>query len=238
MFEQSLMQLSSDNTSRKRLTVLVSYLLEGLVVLSLLSFPLVRTDAIALNDTPTAHPPTRYVPQHVDLVSTPTSSRTTPRQAPINVFQFPAHIPRNIDRTPDPSTSEIAAPSDGIPVTDPREQNAVLQSMLHSPATNPIHHPTLVPRPSRAEESLLVRQIKPAYPPLALQARIEGPVVLQAVIARDGTIQHLEVVSGHPLLVRAAVDAVRQWRYRPFLLDGDPVEVETQITVNFTMSHN
>jgi periplasmic protein TonB len=61
-------------------------------------------------------------------------------------------------------------------------------------------------------------------------------VVLKAVISRDGTIENLQVLSGHPMLVRAAVDAVRQWRYRPYLLNGEAVEVETQITVNFVLS--
>jgi protein TonB len=75
----------------------------------------------------------------------------------------------------------------------------------------------------------------PAYPPLARQARISGVVALQAVIATDGTIMDLRVTSGHPLLVPSALDAVKRWRYKPTLLNGDPVEVLTEITVNFTL---
>jgi protein TonB len=74
------------------------------------------------------------------------------------------------------------------------------------------------------------------YPPLARQARIQGTVRLQAIIAKDGTIQSLEVVSGHPLLVQSALDAVRQWRYQPTLLNGEPVEVSTTVDVIFTLS--
>ena len=74
------------------------------------------------------------------------------------------------------------------------------------------------------------------YPPLAKQARISGVVHLNAVIAKDGTIQDLKVISGHPLLIQAAMDAVRQWVYAPTLLNGEPVEVVTQIDVNFTLS--
>jgi protein TonB len=85
-------------------------------------------------------------------------------------------------------------------------------------------------------QGLLIHQIKPTYPPLARQARIQGSVVLQAVIAKDGTIQNLRLVSGHPMLAPAAIDAVKQWRYKPYFLNGEPVEVETQITVNFTLS--
>jgi protein TonB len=80
-----------------------------------------------------------------------------------------------------------------------------------------------------------VHKVQPDYPPLARQARIQGAVVLQAVISRDGAIENLQVLSGHPMLVQAAVQAVRQWRYRPYVLNGEPVEVETQVTVNFVL---
>lgn len=86
-----------------------------------------------------------------------------------------------------------------------------------------------------AQNNLMVK-VTPAYPPVAKQARIQGVVVLNATINKDGTIQSLDVVSGHPLLVDAATDAVKQWVYRPTLLNGNPVEVTTQIDVNFTLS--
>jgi protein TonB len=75
--------------------------------------------------------------------------------------------------------------------------------------------------------------VRPSYPQTASVAGIRGMVVLHAIIAKDGTVQNLEVVTGHPLLAKAALDAVRQWRYRPYLLNGDAVEVDTTITVNF-----
>jgi protein TonB len=82
----------------------------------------------------------------------------------------------------------------------------------------------------------LVSKATPAYPALAKQSRVQGVVSLDAIIAKDGTVANLTVISGHPLLVPAAVDAVRQWVYQPTLLNGNPVEVETQIDVNFTLS--
>ena len=85
-------------------------------------------------------------------------------------------------------------------------------------------------------EGNLVHRVQPEYPPLAVQTRTQGQVVLRAVISREGTIENLQVVSGHPLLVRAAIEAVRQWRYRPYVLNGEAVEVETQVTVNFVLS--
>jgi periplasmic protein TonB len=83
------------------------------------------------------------------------------------------------------------------------------------------------------QQAQLIARIVPRYPPLAVQTRTEGTVLLHAIISVDGRIMALEVVSGPPLLVQAATDAVRQWRYRPTYLNGVPVEVETSITVTF-----
>jgi protein TonB len=86
------------------------------------------------------------------------------------------------------------------------------------------------------QSAKLVRQPRPVYPPLAKQARISGTVKLAALISKDGTIQDLKVISGHPLLIPSALEAVKQWVYQPTLLNGEPVEVSTQIDVNFTLS--
>jgi TonB family protein len=86
------------------------------------------------------------------------------------------------------------------------------------------------------QSTKLIRQPRPTYPPEAKEARIQGKVQLMAVIAKDGTMKQLEVISGHPLLVPAALDAVKQWVYDTTLLNGEPVEVQTQIDVNFTLS--
>ena len=91
-------------------------------------------------------------------------------------------------------------------------------------------------RVSHMMEGNLVHRVDPGYPPLARQARIQGSVVLRAVIDREGKITNLQLISGHPLLVQAAIDAVRQWRYRPYILNEQPIEVETQITVNFVLA--
>ncbi|HZU41599.1 MAG TPA: TonB family protein, partial [Terriglobales bacterium] len=85
-------------------------------------------------------------------------------------------------------------------------------------------------------QGLLIHKVQPSYPPLARQARIQGSVVLQAVISKEGTIEGLKLISGHPMLAPAAIDAVKQWRYKPYILNGEPVEVDTTITVNFTLS--
>lgn len=85
-------------------------------------------------------------------------------------------------------------------------------------------------------QSMIVNKVAPAYPPDAKIARIQGSVVLKATIGKDGTVQNLSMISGHPLLAQAALDAVKQWKYRPYLVNGSPIEVETQVTINFTLS--
>jgi len=87
-------------------------------------------------------------------------------------------------------------------------------------------------------EGNLIYRVQPNYPALARSARVQGAVVLRAVISRSGTIENLQVLTGHPLLTSAALDAVRQWRYRPYILNGEPVVVETQVTVNFLLAGN
>jgi len=86
------------------------------------------------------------------------------------------------------------------------------------------------------QQNMLVEQPHPVYPPLAKEARISGVVTLNAIIGKDGHVENLTVVSGHPLLVPAALDAVKNWVYKPTLLNGEPVQVQTTIDVNFTLS--
>ncbi len=92
-----------------------------------------------------------------------------------------------------------------------------------------------VVRSEGVQQAFLTQRVQPAYPPLAVQMRQEGTVQLHAIIGRDGAVTALEVLSGHSILAQAALEAVRQWRYRPTLLNGKPVEVETYITVIFQL---
>jgi protein TonB len=103
-----------------------------------------------------------------------------------------------------------------------------------TPTPNAVAKPVAVSKGVQAAK--LIRQVTPAYPSLAKQARISGTVRLTAIIGRDGAIERLQLIGGHPLLAPAAIEAVKQWLYRPTLLNGEPVEVITQIDVNFTLS--
>lgn len=102
-------------------------------------------------------------------------------------------------------------------------------------AHHPVHIEKPVPRSQGVMEALLIHRVQPDYPAIARFNRISGSVVLHAIIGMDGTVQQLEVVSGNSILAMAAVTAVREWRYRPTLLNGNPVEVDTYITVNFVL---
>jgi protein TonB len=95
---------------------------------------------------------------------------------------------------------------------------------------------TRIRQGGQVQAAKLMNKVQPMYPPLARQTRISGTVRLHAIIAKNGTVEQLEVISGHPLLVQAALDAVRQWRYQATTLNGEPVEVDTTIDVIFSLN--
>jgi protein TonB len=168
-----------------------------------------------------------------------------------NQLKAPTKIPDKIakiveDTTPPPSMGGVAGGVvGGVPGGDASGVvGGVLGSIVQAA---PVAVPKVVvpPPPSKpikvssgVAAGLLVpgSDVKPAYPPLAKQARISGAVILQAVIGKDGSVQNLRAVSGHPMLIQNALDAVRRWKYKPYLLNGEPVEIELQVTVNFTLA--
>jgi protein TonB len=85
---------------------------------------------------------------------------------------------------------------------------------------------------------LLIKEVQPVYPPLARQANVRGMVVLDVDISRDGAVETLRTLQGHPLLIPAAIDAVKQWRYKPFIQNGQPTPISTRVKVNFTLKGN
>jgi protein TonB len=112
--------------------------------------------------------------------------------------------------------------------------NSIGNSVDVAPPPTPA--PTHPLKVSHWAEGNIIYRVQPNYPPIARQARIQGTVELRAIISKAGTIENLVVVSGHPMLVKSAIEAVRQWRYRAYLLNNEPIEVETEITVNFVLS--
>jgi periplasmic protein TonB len=147
-------------------------------------------------------------------------------------------LPRQAERVDNPGDSDLHA------FIDAPYQSGPMYSDLQP--INPVVPPPPEIRNSEGrrtfrvsgpiQQAQLISRVEPRYPAIAVQTKTEGTVVLHAIISRDGRITALEVVSGHPLLVQAALDAVRQWRYRPTYLGGEAVEVETSITVTFRLS--
>jgi periplasmic protein TonB len=118
--------------------------------------------------------------------------------------------------------------------TDDSVLNSIAQILAR-----PVPYPVAAVRPSRVSvmmEGNLVDRVEPIYPTIAKQAGIEGTVVIEAIISRTGRIEQEQILSGHPLLARAALDAVRRWKYRPYVLDGEAVEVDTQVMVRFVLN--
>ena len=104
-----------------------------------------------------------------------------------------------------------------------------------APAEQASGHPSA--QASKEEMAgLLVKKVQPSYPEAARKGHIQGAVILRAAISKDGDVENLQVVSGPPELTPSAIEAVKQWKYRPYMKDGHAVEVETDITVNFTLS--
>ena len=140
-------------------------------------------------------------------------------------------------RTAQSSTQETHA-TESAPVkpSPPAETQPAKLPPANDEGENKPRAPQRVHLSQDASMTLLVSKVVPVYPPVARQARVQGAVVLEADISGDGTVEALKAISGHPLLVPAAIDAVKQWRYKPYLQDGEPVAVNTQIIVNFTLS--
>ncbi len=231
----------------KRATVPIAYILEAVLLGGLVIVPLVRTQALDLNEltkvcilvgpppgapTPTASRPSRAKPTRAsshDIMQTPPM---IPDKIPIIIEE-----PEPIDN----SGPGLAFVPGGIPdgVTGGFPPGILSSSR---PAPPPPPAPAHVVKAVRiqvgglVEAARAISQPRPDYPPLARMARVQGVVRLEAVISIDGTIQNLKLISGHPLLVRAALEAVARWRYQPTLLNTEPVEVLTEIDVIFRLA--
>jgi len=156
-----------------------------------------------------------------------------------NVFSEPHRIPDHIDENPEPASPEPPGIPPGLGPGAPCAGCIPLDDNRHQPAPPAEVRPPMAHRlvMTRLESAMLIRRVEPVYPLLARQTRREAQVELRAIIATDGSIQSLQVVTGDALFLRSAVEAVSQWRYRPTVLNGQPVEIETYITVIYTLQH-
>jgi periplasmic protein TonB len=228
------------NHSHRGWTTLISFAAQAVAVGSLLLLPLFYTEglprlALLAPLLAPAPPPATPPTPRPSSPSTPQSNLMGSRLMSPPVI--PATVTILTETTPPPPMIDPSAAGVGHGIGDAQGRGTVLGSVLGSElalALPPpaIHHP----RVSRMMEGNLIHRVQPDYPVLARQVRVQGQVVLRAMISREGAIENLQVVSGHPMLIPAAVAAVRQWRYRPYVLNGEPVEVETEVKVNFVLS--
>jgi protein TonB len=235
MFNELLESTLVKKNMTKRWAVVLSTLLQTLILGVLVLIPLMHTEALPktmLSILLVAPPPPPPPPQ-------PAMAPVKPgvRLIQSGILRQPNAIPINVVVFKEPEL-----PPD---VTNNPSMNGIFTNILgqgimgnNSPSLpsppKPIG-PTRIKQGGIVTAASILSQTRPVYPTLARQARIQGNVLLHAIIGKDGRVAQLEVMSGHPLLVQAALDAVKQWLYKPTLLNGDPVEVDTTITVTFTL---
>jgi periplasmic protein TonB len=229
MFTGSLLQASTDQRLRRSWTTLSSFGLQAFAMGLLLLLPLVRPDRIPLLHR-LATPVSLGEPVPDAPPMRARGGAATPSRIPIGVTQIAE------DNPPQPFGALGTGTQPGAGSGVPNGISSIDGGTRPVLATPPA--PSRPIRVSHMDPGSLIYQVQPVYPPLARAARVEGPVVLAALISKDGAIENLRVVSGRPMLVHAALEAVGKWRYRPYILNSEPVEVETQITVNFLLAAN
>jgi protein TonB len=233
----------------KRATLPIAYIFECMIIGVMVLVPLIYTEALPKAQLMTflAAPPPPPPPPPPPAATPP--PRIVHRVSIEDIMRAPTVIPKTIAQIkdePEPPPNAGVGVVGGVPGGVPGGQmGGVLGGVIGGVLSAATPPPPPPPKPQitkpirvggQVEAARLIFGPKPEYPPLARMARIQGQVRLDAIINKDGTIQDLRVLQGHPLLVKAALDAVQRWRYQPTLLNGEAVEVATEIDVNFTLS--
>jgi protein TonB len=234
MFEDSTFESTGRIRTRSRGWMVAAFAFNGSILLTLILIPLIYPEALPSLGVPIlmeAPPPPMERPKPKPLDRNVTVVRTTMDP---NQFTAPTQFPRIISIPDKPETfarvdtDGWSTPS-GVPGGDNLFHRQDAPTVVVEKPKGPVRAPSVM------MEGLLIRKVVPIYPAIARAARVEGTVVLQATISKNGTIENLRVISGSAMLQQAALDAVAQWRYRPYLLNGNPVEVETTVNVVFTL---
>ena len=246
MFEDSLIESGGKLKTKRGATTLFSFVLEVVIIGILILIPLIYTEALPKQQLMTflVAPPPPPPPPPPPAAAPPVKIiKKIETELDNGQLRQPTKIPQKIqmikeDEPPPPSAAGVMG---GVPGGVPGgSMGGVIGGIIGQTTAAPVVPRAVTPQRVRVSqgvsEGLLVHQVRPQYPPLARAARVQGAVVLQAVIGKDGSIQGLKLVSGHPMLAPAAIDAVKQWKYKPYFLNGEPVEVDTTIMVNFTLA--
>jgi periplasmic protein TonB len=247
LFSSVLLEVDGMEKRRRRWTAISSVAFQSLILGTLLIIPLMFTEALPKQQLltflvappPPPPPPAAAVPAQV--VHRIESNLMDDR------LRTPGRIPQKVqmireEEAPPPMNSGGGVVG-GVPGGIPGGQLGGVIGGIISATSSTAAVPKLAtpPRPERVRisqgvtQGRLLLKVEPKYSPIARGARIQGQVVLSAIISKTGEIEDLTLVSGHPMLVPGAIEAVKQWRYRPYLLNGGPVEVETTITVTFLL---
>jgi periplasmic protein TonB len=245
MLEHSLLESQGRRKARKPITVAVSAIAHMVTIAVLILIPLIQTQGLTIPPIDQSLlAPRIEAPVEVFSVQPRILKSTVPDP---NILTAPESIPDRIAYVDEPTTPSMGFPPS--PATN--SLGSLLRDLINPPAETPAPsdpgRPVPPPPPpppvvkaepirlgGKVQAANLIYQVSPVYPPLARQARVQGVVVMEALINREGLIESLHIVSGHPLLNQAALDAVKQWKYRPTMLNGEPVEVITTVTVTFT----
>ncbi len=245
MFEDSLIESGGRLRTKRGATTVLSFALQVALIGVLVLIPLLFTEALPKTQLMTflVAPPPPPPPPPPPAAAPVKIVKTIQTDIINGQLRTPTKIPEKVqmikeEEAPPPMTS-MAGVVGGVPGGIPGGQmGGVIGGIISStPVAVPkVATPQRVRVSQGVTQGLLIRKIQPPYPPLARQARIQGQVLLQAEISKSGDIENLRLISGHPMLAPAAIEAVKQWKYRPYILNGEPVEVETQITVIFSLS--
>jgi periplasmic protein TonB len=236
MFEDSTFESTGRIRTRSRGWMMAAFVFNSSILLALILIPLIYPEALprqwmsVLIEAPTpppVKPKPAVQPTRERFHGAPQFDGATlvaPRIIPI-------HIARYEQPEAPPSVTYFAMDGDSDAATGVREAfRGANASVIRGTPQGPVRVT------SRIAEGMLLQKVMPVYPPIAKVTRKEGTVMLQATISTSGLIENLRVLSGDQMLTQAALDAVRNWRYRPYLLNGQPVEVETTINVIFKLT--
>jgi len=239
MFEDATFDSRSMQRSQAPRWMLFTFTVNLAIVAAMIAFPLMYPESL----------PTHLLERALYIPVPPMAPAQQPaaRQAASttsasihNLYEIPLNIPTRISHETigaPPATVDLESTSGGSGLSDVGAGSGTGVFRSNPP---PVVHP---PQPTTMKisggvlEGMLISKTPPAYPTIARTAGIAGTVMLAASISKEGTIENLRVVSGHPMLTQAAMNAVKTWRYRPYLLNGQPVEVETTINVVFAMGN-
>jgi protein TonB len=238
MFRDTLLESSPLKTNSKRWSMAAAFAIESVAAAAVIAVPLISTGVIPVGAATMPH-----ILMPLPLVRV----ESRPVRGPVAAGSAAPSLPQVVVLSENRDRIYAGPPQDRFAETPvgpnfnsagPTGPGPDLTFSRRGPAVVPgraeASQPVLI---SRLEPAQLLYRVEPVYPRPAVLMGLQGEVKLHALIARDGTIQSLSARSGHPLLAQAAMDAVRQWRYRPYVLNGETVEVETFITVNFKRDH-